>query len=54
MVLGVNGQLKFTEVKDRTNLNNDTLYGPNTGSSGDIDIAVAHSKGIFDLSFSKQ
>jgi len=54
IVLGVSGQLKFTEGIDRTNLNNDTLYGPYTGSFAAIGIMVEHSKGILVLSFSKQ
>ena len=54
IVLGVKGQLKFTEVVDRTNLNSETLYWLYTGSSAAIGIAAAHSKGILVLSFSKQ
>jgi hypothetical protein len=54
IVLGVSGQLKFTEGIDRTNLNSDTLYWPYTGSSFAIIIAVLHSNGILVLSSSKQ
>lgn len=54
MVLGVNGQLKFAEVVDRTNFNSDTLYGLYTGSSDGIVIIVSHSNGNVDLSLSKQ
>jgi len=39
---------------DRTNLNSDTLYGPYTGSSDAIDMAVSHSNGILVLSSSLQ
>jgi len=52
IVLGVKGQLKFTEVVDLTNLKSVTLYWPYTGSSAAIGIAVSHSNGILVLSFS--